>query len=211
MIARATHLREERLLDCYLAERSDEPVDPRVAEHLTDCQACALRYAELARFMDALRNEADGETNAIFTSDRLLLQQAQIAKRLEPVGRAARVISFPGGAAGRHVDGGIARRLTPRWVAGAVAAGLFLGVALGASFRWDRRLRNPQPLGVVLAPIAAPARLAPVGTDGINPAVTADDDAFLSDLEMALESPRTRELQPFDAITPHVREITNLR
>jgi hypothetical protein len=34
-----------------------------------------------------------------------------------------------------------------------------------------------------------------------------DDDAFLMQLEFALERPHTQELQPFDALTPHVREI----
>jgi hypothetical protein len=30
---------------------------------------------------------------------------------------------------------------------------------------------------------------------------------FLQELEFALARPHTRELQPFDALTPHVREI----
>jgi len=37
--------------------------------------------------------------------------------------------------------------------------------------------------------------------------VEASDEAFLSDLEVALERPHTSELQPFDALTPHVREV----
>ena len=36
---------------------------------------------------------------------------------------------------------------------------------------------------------------------------TFDDDVFLPELEFALARPHTRELQPFDALTPHVREI----
>ena len=36
-----------------------------------------------------------------------------------------------------------------------------------------------------------------------------DDDAFLIELELALARPHTRELQPFDAMTPHVRDINN--
>ena len=36
-----------------------------------------------------------------------------------------------------------------------------------------------------------------------------DDDVFLRELEFALERPHTQELQPFDALTPHVREIGN--
>jgi hypothetical protein len=104
---------------------------------------------------------------------------------------------------------GPARRLTPRWVAGAVAAGVVLGLGVGASWRSERRPVSQTALGVVQR---APERLAPVATGGSGSAVvTADDDAFLTDLEIALEGPRTYVLQPFDAITPHVREITNLR
>jgi hypothetical protein len=43
-----------------------------------------------------------------------------------------------------------------------------------------------------------------------RPALVSDpaaDDAFLSELELALDRPRTRELIAFDAFTPHVREI----
>jgi hypothetical protein len=34
-----------------------------------------------------------------------------------------------------------------------------------------------------------------------------DDDTFLTELEFALQRPHTRELQPFDVLTPHAREI----
>jgi anti-sigma factor RsiW len=202
VIARSTHVQEERLLDCYLAERAAEPLDPRVAEHLADCQACAVRYADLTQFMDALRNEADAETDALFTPDSLVAQQRHIAQRIEHVGHTARVITFPERSASHHSEPA-ARRLTARWAAGMVAAGLMLGVGLGASFRWDRRA----PLPGSARTASAPARLSPVATDGIGHAVTADDDAFLSDLEIALESPRTRELQAYDTLTPHVQEI----
>jgi hypothetical protein len=48
-----------------------------------------------------------------------------------------------------------------------------------------------------------------VATRGTTPANATDDDAFLSELEVALERPQTRELQPFDTFTPHVREVRN--
>jgi anti-sigma factor RsiW len=207
VIGRATHIQEQGLLDCYLAERGDEPIDPRVGEHLADCSACAERYAELAQFMDGLRNEADDEAGEIFTTDHLIAQQRQIARRIEHVGRPARVISFPG-ASGRPADAA-ARRITPRWVAGAVAAGIFLGIGLSVTFRWDAPPVQP-PLAGDLR-IAEPARPTPVATDGTDAVTATDDDAFLTDLEIALEGPRTRELQPFDAITPRVVEINNVQ
>jgi hypothetical protein len=33
------------------------------------------------------------------------------------------------------------------------------------------------------------------------------NDAFLSELELALERPHTRELVALDELTPHVREV----
>jgi hypothetical protein len=49
--------------------------------------------------------------------------------------------------------------------------------------------------------------MTPVATRGTTPGEVAADDAFLSELELALERPHTRELRAFDALTPHVREI----
>jgi hypothetical protein len=205
----AHHVQEESLLDCYLAERGEESIDPRIAEHLADCDACALRYAEFTEFMDGLRADADAQTDELFTPDRLHVQQRQIARRIEQVGRAARVISFPGRFVGRHVDIR-SPRTGPRWVAGAAAAGLFFGAALGVSFEWDRHLRGQRQLTVQdQLDSGYTGRLLPLAL-GLSPAL-ADDDAFLSELEVALQRPRTRELQPFDAFTPHVREIRNLR
>ena len=52
------------------------------------------------------------------------------------------------------------------------------------------------------------ARTAPVVPRSLNPSQLSADDAFFSDLEVALERPHTRELIAFDALTPHVREVT---
>jgi hypothetical protein len=214
---RAPHVQEEQLFDCYLAERAEEPLDPRLAEHLADCDACALRYTDLTQFMDGLGADAQADTDAVFTPDRLQAQQHAIARRLEHVGRAARIISFPGRFAGTSAfagrygaghDGSGTPRAARRWVAGAAAAGLFFGAALGASFEWDWHVRSQPQLAASARETERP-RLTPVATRGTSPAAVADDDAFLSELEVALERPQTRELQPFDAFTPHVREVRN--
>ncbi len=49
--------------------------------------------------------------------------------------------------------------------------------------------------------------IPPAGTRGSSQPQVATDDAFLSELEIALERPHTRELRAFDAFTPHVREV----
>jgi hypothetical protein len=207
VIQRASHLQEERLFDSYLAERAGEPLDPPVAEHLADCASCGSRYAELSSFMDTLRRDGDAEADAIFTPERLRIQQQQILRRMALVGRPARVLSFPGRIVRRTIDASTSRT-APRWAAAAAAVGLFVGVAVGASFPWGSR-----PLARQRAVAQSNATLRPVeiGTAGRNKVEIASDDAFLSDLEIALERPHTRELQAFDALTPHVREVSDQR
>jgi anti-sigma factor RsiW len=207
VISRACHLQEERLFESYLAERGGKPIDPPVAEHLADCEACGSRYTELATFMDALRRDGDAEADALFTPERLRLQQQQILRRMALIGRPARVLSFPGRLVRRTLDAS-ASRTAPRWIAAAAAAGLFVGVAVGASFQWGSR---PQARQRFLVDNSRPQRPTAVATRGSGPADVAADDAFLSDLELALERPHTRELQAFEALTPHVREIRDQR
>ena len=206
---RAHHLQEERLFDSYLAERGGALIDPPVAEHLADCAACGTRYAELAAFMDTLRRDGEADADAIFTPERLRVQQQQIARRIALVGRPARILSFPGRIVRRTIDASTSRS-APRWVAAAAAAGLFVGVAVGASFQWRAQLQGRSGFAAD-AGRARAARMSTLPTRGSGPADAASDDAFLSDLELALERPYTRELQAFDALTPHVREIRDQR
>jgi len=204
------HLPEERLFDSYMNERNGDPIDPPVAEHLTDCAACGARYTELAAFMDALRREGDAEADAFFTPERLRVQQQQIARRIALAGRPARILSFPGRMVRRTIAASTSRSAT-RWVAAAAAAGLFVGVALGAAHPWTWHRVGVPSLVARDAVSARPPRMTPIATRGDSPAEVASDDAFLSDLEVALERPHTRELQAFDALTPHVREIRGQR
>jgi hypothetical protein len=201
-----THLLEERLFDCYLAETAGEPLDPRLADHLADCGPCAARYADLAAFMDDLRAQGAHDAEQIFTPDRLRHQHQQIMRRIAHAAQPARVISFPERIVRRTMNrsfGG--SRTAPRWIAAAAAAGLFIGVAVGASFQFAARERSTATQTL--------ARQTPSRSVSAGPRVTAAqiaaDDAFLSDLEVALERPHTRELLAFDALTPHVREVQN--
>jgi hypothetical protein len=214
MIGRPEHLHDDRLVECYFADRRGEALDPPSAEHLADCEACGTRYVDLVTFLDDVRTESEAETDAVFTPERLRQQQEQILKRLEHASRSARVISFPGQSSGHPIAG--AGRVAPRWLAAAAAAGLFVGVAVGGTILHPELQRSVEPMRVAGNPTPS-ARLAP------SPAVlisaptnvidSIDDDAFLMQLEFALERPHTQELQPFDALTPHVREVgvTNSR
>jgi len=197
------HAAEQQMYECYYAERTGDPIDPRVAEHLADCRTCSARYAALARVLDDVRDTGVAEADAYFTGDRLRAQQQQIARRLEQAAHPARVISFPGHAAARPALS--ATRVAPRWVAAAAAAGLFIGVAVGVSYEWDRRA---EPRATYAS---SASRLTPVATRGAGPVDVAADDAFLSELDVALERPHLRELVAYDALTPHVREVNTQR
>ena len=213
MIVRAPHLQDERLFDCYYAERRGDAPDPPIAEHLTDCDACRRRFYELSQFLAALRTEADAELEAAFPPERIRAQQQEIARRLESVGRAARVISFPGRVIAQQANTSTARMAT-RWIAAAAAAGLFVGVAAGTAFNFGGRLDFGRSARFNVGQTArqrisssVPAVLAPA----VASVSTAADDAFMSDLESALDRPHTSELTVFDALTPHVREIVDIR
>lgn len=214
MIGLSNHLHDDRLFDCYLAERGGESADLPASEHLLECEHCAARYAELAAFMDTLRTEAEAEADSVFTPDRLWQQQQQIMQTVEHVGRAARVLSFPG-RVGRRMAG-VTTRVAPRWLAAAAAAGLFVGVAVGGMF-FDSGL-GVRPAETMMARGKTPRVTQPPPVRVTSPASVVepdpaaadrDDDKFLSELENALQHPRSRELMPYDALTPHVRDISD--
>jgi anti-sigma factor RsiW len=211
MSARVPHLQDDSLSDCYFAERRGEPLDPPAAEHLADCASCAERYAEFERFMASLREEANAEVDALFPAERLRLQQQEIGRRLDHVGRAARVISFPGRVAAGRIHPSTTRMAT-RWIAGAAAAGLFVGVAAGTFFDFSTRFefgirgRRSAALRQSGSPTIA-SHLAQVPSVVTATRAAEADDAFMSALDLALDRPHTSELVAFDALTPHVREI----
>jgi len=203
----ASHLKDGHLFECYFAARAGEPLDPRVVEHLGDCPACEARYDEFQAFMEGLREDADADTAVLFTDDRLRNQQQQILDRLQHVQRSARVITFPGReAASAPVHATV--RVAPRWLAAAAAACLCVGVGLGS---WVSPWRAAvKPLQVQAASVQGPAAIVAASAELVTTAkADADDDAFLMELELALVAPHSRELQPFDALTPHVRDIDN--
>jgi hypothetical protein len=204
---RARHLRENRLFDCYLAEQEGQVLEPPVAEHLADCPACGARYADLRGFMDTLRAEADAELDDLFPAERLRAQQQQIARRLEHLGHAARVIAFPGHPPG-HAAVVAPARLAARWVAAAAAAGLFLGIGLGGY--WHSSAPRRVPVAASVTPqSAAKASVVSLTVPEDDPADSFEiHDQFLSEVEVAMERPHTPELAVLDELTPHVRGVS---
>jgi len=200
MIGRNPHLPERRLVDHYMAQRCGEIFDPPVAEHLADCGACSARYAELCECLDEVRVAGDMQVDAIFTAERLHAQRVQVARKLEHVGHAAQIISFPGRQTGRRIAAR-ASRAASRWVAAAAVAGVLIGLGLGVFYDSNARLASnrfgARPL----------ANLSPVsGSVAPSPSLAAEE-AFWSEIELAIDQPYTPELAAFEALTPYVQEV----
>lgn len=192
------HLHDDRLLEQYTMERTGEPRVAAITDHLAVCRECAGRYTALKAWLDSTRDDAIAEADEIFTADRLKRQQHQILRRIEHLGHPARVLSFPG-RLGQSIRRGSAR-VAPRWLAAAVAAGLFVTGAVGGAV-FEAGLRRPGVNTRRSVQIASPSVVVPGVADD-------DADAFLSDLELALERPGAGELAPLDALTPYVRGVS---
>jgi hypothetical protein len=154
---------------------------------------------ELARLLGEHRESVNAEADAAFPADRLARQQGRILARIEHEGRPGRVIAFPAGHA--PVPAALRARPGMRWVAGAAAAGLLIGVLAG-QFTYDFSTSDRARVAQVVAsrPDAGAPALRAVST-------TLSEEEFLGQLELAIEGIRPDSLQPLDEMTPRVWEI----
>jgi hypothetical protein len=188
------HLSDATLARLWTAESAGDQGRP-AHPHLERCAACRDRYTGFGIWMadvaDALRDEAD----ELLTPDRLAVQQAQIARRLESIDRPARVIAFP--KAARAVISGHSH--VRRWVTVAAAASLIAGFGLGQVVPLHTA-RRP------LAPIAAPLTLpvAEKRAQDIPPVIESiSEEELLSD---SFSRSHVATLSALDDMTPHARD-----
>jgi hypothetical protein len=192
------HLSDDRLVEVRL------DVTPKEGErqHLHTCVQCQTRCAELARLVTEVTDVATADADAAFPAERLARQQARILQRLEHEGRPARVIAFPAG----HGSEAFALRARPamRWIAGAAAAGLLIGLLAGHlthDFSMIRPGRSVQ-ITAGIRPAATVPTLQAVAT-------TISEDDFLGQIDLAIESAAGTSLRPLEDLTPRVWEVTS--
>ena len=169
---------------------ADDPTHP----HLERCAACRARYDEFAAWMADLGDELRDEADELLTAERLAVQQAQIARRLESLERPARVIAFP--KAARAVISGHSH--VRRWVTVAAAASLIAGFGLGQVMPLRTALRHQQAMAA--APLTEPKTKEIAGE--IAP-VTISEEELLSD---SFTRAHVRALSALDDMTPHARD-----
>ncbi len=182
----------------YMADRGLEALkaaDEGVVRHVDGCAMCSGRYASLCRDLDGAGQAALDAADEAFSAERLLRQRERILRRLDTAG--SRILSFPAAETGMRRGG--AARARWGWVAAAAAAGLLIGVVFGQmlhvqdeSVQVARAVRQTPRIGAA-APGVEPAALAISGED------------FLSEVDLALSSPRTPELDAIDAMTLRIQ------
>lgn len=189
-----THLTDDQLISTCV-DRAEPARD-------TGCTACNERQAEVAGLLDEIRIASADDFDRAFPPSRLARQSARILQRLEQQGRLGRVIAFPLAQSQR---GSLLRPShVRRWVAGAAAAGLLIGVAAG---------HLVHELPAFSRPVAASQQQAvyaprPSSLQHRPPAVTSsEDDDFLAEIERAVGSPAPAALRRIDLVMPVTWEV----
>jgi hypothetical protein len=197
-----THLTDEQLTAmCVAGPVSD------AGQHGVDgvvCALCERRRATLARFLNEVSASATVASDGAFSLGRLARQRAKILQRvdqqrleqerLELQPCAGRVIAFPLAHAQRTSQ--LHTRPVRRWIAGAAAAGLLIGMVAG-------HLAHEFPVPGLGRPSAVPepvSRQASVPLRAVT--VTLTDDDFLREIEAAVGSSGPVALRRIDAVTP---------
>ena len=156
------------------------------------------RYAELGGFMDDARATKPTPRLDERLPARALARtsSSRSPQRLEQVGRSARVISFPGAQRRAAQRRRPRRGIAPRWMAAAAAAGLFVGVAVGAVLSTpcrgidsaSTRVATPRRRGASASPSHRAAGRPSAGT----PTVVDTDDCVPVRARARRSSVRTR-------------------
>lgn len=165
--------------------------------HLAGCPTCRARFDALARWIDDVAGTLRDEADEILTPERLSVQQAHIARRLDAIDRPARVLAFP--KAARAVISGHSN--VRRWITIAAAACLIAGFGLGQAFPVRPTLYKQRPI----VPTNLTQAVTIVRASEIPPAPSStNDEEILSD---AFSRSHVQTLSALDDMTPHARDI----
>jgi hypothetical protein len=187
------HLTDERMFDTCMHGGSEGD-----RQHLSFCNECRARHEDLTTLLAETAEAAATDADEVFTPERLARQRARVLHRIEQDGRPGMVVPFPVGQVGR-IRQLPARPAAARWVAGAAAAGLVVGVLAG-HFAHDFRVQS-QPQATFAAVRPDVPTLATVTATGLS------EEEFLGQMELALESTSGATLEPLHEMTPLVWEV----
>ena len=197
------HLDDSALIRRYLAERGLEALDASDEEglrHLVRCASCDARYVAMQRAFEDAREAVADRADAAVTPELLAEQHARILRRVDAHYYGPRVLAFPRGAAPSHAS--VPSPLVLRWIAVAAAAGLVIGLTAGQLLHIRRDgvsiARNADSAPVTSS--IGPARSTPV-LRAVNGVPSVDENAFLSEMDLATAAPQAAELRAIYAFT----------
>ena len=186
------HLSDDRLIEvCFEAAMTE-----REEAHVATCEECRTRRSRLERMLSEVSDAAAAETDELFTAEKLATQHARILQRIEQDGRPARVINFPAASAADMRP--LKARPAARWIAGAAAAGLAIGLLAGHLAHDLPAFGRPArtPLARSTSPVA-PVQHTVRAVNAVH-----NDEEFLGELETALDGPQLAVLRPLNDLTP---------
>ena len=182
--------------------------DRHLLTHVSGCETCAARLADLTVQMETLRNAAWQEADAAFDDAMLEAQRGKILARLANLGKAARVLRFPS----RMRDASMpVSPISRRWVSVAAAAGLIIGLVAGQLLHfvpWESQLHRQAGQLQVSTPRS---QSGPVVLMQSSAVVGLSDDALLDEIDEAMELRRAPNLRALDAFTPRVGDLVDIR
>ena len=149
-----------------------------------------------ARLIEEVSAVLRAEADVVFTDERLARQRTHILRRVEEETRPGQVIAFPNAQPARPA---LRARPGRRWVAGAAAAGLLLGVVAGHLAHDLSGGVGPVPAQALADGVSQPT-LQAVST-------TMSEEEFLGQMEIAIETTGGSALRPLDDLTPLVWEV----
>jgi hypothetical protein len=188
------HLTDTELLALHFETQRDGAAH----DHMAGCATCRTRGRAVTELLDDVTRATAAEADARFSTDMLARQHSRIMGRLAHECRSARIISFPAAAPApaRPARGGT------RWVAAAVAAGVILGIV--GEHVTERIARGGQT-GRAFQPQVA--QVVVVEPSVAVRTVSASDDEFYGQVELAFGSSGPAALRPLDLLTPRASDV----
>jgi hypothetical protein len=191
----SSHVSDDRLVEVCLEGTATETEHA----HLASCDQCRVRRSRLDGMLHELHVAADEEVDAIFTPERLAVQQSRILQRIEQDGRPARVIAFP--AVPTPEVRPLRTRPAGRWIAAAAAAGLAIGLLAGQLVHDLPIIGRPTRPALVSSTARSSSALT-ARADGQVVNASLNEEAFLDEIESALDGPHVAALRPLNDLTP---------
>jgi hypothetical protein len=149
---------------------------------------------DLNATLEAYREAAHAETDAVFDERALESQRHKILARLAHLGHHAKVIQFPSAAPVPVPTAGVNRR----WISVAAAAGLIIGLLGGQIINLlPPQTRRLAPMASSMAPTAGT-----IGNYVPARATLPQDDGLLGEVDFAVQLRSASELRTLDELTP---------